>query len=121
MYAGVPRTAPVVVTSFDSPRRASPKSATFGCDGGATAPDPAAPESPGSRRGGRCSSTLAGFRSRWTTPCSWAAATPRATAITTRAASAAGSAPSRRNLADRLPPLTYSMTMYGCPAASRVL
>ena len=49
MYAGVPTTDPVRVRSAASARLASPKSATFAV--------PAA-----------SNSTLAGFRSRWTTP-----------------------------------------------------
>ncbi len=92
-------TAPVAVSDI-SGARAMPKSMMRG------------PSGP--------SRTLPGFRSRWTTPAWWMAASAVATPTASRSAPSGPSGPSSRTRADRAGPGTYSLTRYGTSPSTPV-
>jgi hypothetical protein len=89
-------TDPVVVVAA-SARRAMPKSLSCG--------------SPYSE-----SRTLAGLRSRWSTPAAWAAARPPASRAPMRVASSASRGPAAATLSWSEPPETWGMSRYGWPS-----
>ncbi len=97
MNAGVPTMPPVAVRRVPSRDRAMPKSMTRGPNVD--------------------SSTLAGFRSRCTTPASWMAVSAVAMPTATASRSAPRSGPSFATAASRLGPFTNSVTRYGGSAA----
>ena len=99
MYDGVPMSVCVRVRSVAC-HFARPKSATFGVPSAA-------------------SSTLPGFRSRWTMPRSCAAATPRAT-FSTSSAAARGDMRGPPSRSESDPPVTSSIAMNGHPAWSPI-
>src|SRR4051794_27146778 len=125
MYEGVPMTAPDTDRFPSSCFLASPKSVILGsqrlrevADGADEEEAPNAegregfdsgrevPDGP-SEAERRRNRMLAGFRSRWTMPLSWAACMALASLSTSAAASRAGSGPSRKRRS-REPPSTYS-------------
>lgn len=92
MYAGVP-TAVLDIVPVASSARAMPKSMTRGPSG--------------------ASSTLAGLKSRCTTPAWWMAASAVIVPIASRSSSAPRSGPPAASTSDSDGPSMYSLTMYG--------
>ena len=67
----------------------------------------------------RVSRMFSGFTSRWTTPCSWAYWSPRATSRVMRTASSGRSAPSRPSRPRSDSPSTYGMVYHRIGAPGR--
>ena len=63
------------------------------------------------------SRTLAGFMSRWTMPCWWAAASPAAISAPISMTLAGASGASPRTMSRSVGPSTYSMTMKYAPSS----
>ena len=109
MYSGVPKICPCSVSdgsaSFSSSASrlctfAMPKSQTL-------TTSTSWPSSPTSSM----TMTFSGFKSRWTTPPSWAAASALHTWATRRTVRASSSRPWARMMSPRSWPSTYSITM----------
>ncbi len=90
-YPGVPMTRPVWVSRVASPVCAMPKSITIGRSS--------------------VSITLPGFRSRWTTPAAWIAASASAIPVASRRSPRPDSGPRLRTISSRVGPDTYRVTM----------
>lgn len=94
---GVPKAVPVAVSRVDSSARAMPKSRTRGPSGAIT--------------------MLPGFRSRWTRPQPWIAASASASAAPSRRSRASSIGPSASSSAESVGPGTYAVASQGAGAA----